>query len=196
MCPEVTKVALELTQPAYDTVVIPIAAANVARPEFFAVPRGGLLVGAVNKTNRHTNLVQAGRLERGNQLMITALSLHFPITAEAGALATVADKQAIRAGDMILSFGGDTEFLKVPVACIPNGGADPVLLTDAALAAASGAEVYGNGASVVQNKFYLHEPLPLHDQESVSIIFENMDAIVAPTEVTFMLWGTWLRPAR
>lgn len=196
MCPQVLNEGFSYTQPVYDTSVVPIAAAGAAVVPFFAVPRGGLLAVGINKTNRHTNLVQAGRLERDNSLMIDSVSFFFPTTAEAGALATVADKQAIRAGSFRLLFGGDTEFLKGPIAFLPNGGCDATLQTDAALAAASAAESYGNGVSVVQNRFHLNEPLPLANQESISVVFENMDAIVAPTEVCVVLWGTYLRPAR
>jgi len=184
------------TQPVYDSIVLPIGAAGAVVGTFFAVPRGGILAVGIAKNNRHTNMVQAGRLERDNSLMIESLSLHFPKTAEAGALPTVADIQAIRAGSFRVLFGGDTEFAKGQVCFIPNGGCDAVLTTDAGLAAATAAETYGNGISVVQNKYMLYEPLPLRDQESINVVFENMDAIVAPTEVTFVLWGTYLRPAR
>ncbi len=194
--PQVVGEGFTYTQPVYDTVVLPIGAAGVVVPIFFAVPRGGLLAVGINKNNRHTNLVQAGRLERDNSLMIEALSMHFPKTDEAGALPTVADIQAIRVGSFRVLFGGDTEFAKGQICFLPNGGCDAVLTTDGALAAATAAETYGNGVSVVQNKYMLYEPLPLRDQESISVVFENMDAIAAPTEVTFVLWGTYLRPAR
>lgn len=194
--PQVVGEGFTYTQPVYDTIVLPIGAAGAVVGTFFAVPRGGLLAVAIAKNNRHTNLVQAGRLERDNSLMIESLSLHFPQTAEAGALPTVADKQAIRVGSFRVLFGGDTEFAKGQICFIPNGGCDGILMTDAALAAATAAEVFGNGVSVVQNKYMLYEPLPLRDQESINVVFENMDAIVAPTEVTFVLWGTYLRPAR
>lgn len=194
--PQVVGEGFTYTQPVYDTIVLPIGAAGAVVGTFFAVPRGGLLAVAIAKNNRHTNLVQAGRLERDNSLMIESLSLHFPQTAEAGALPTVADKQAIRVGSFRVLFGGDTEFAKGQICFIPNGGCDGILMTDAALVAATAAEVFGNGVSVVQNKYMLYEPLPLRDQESINVVFENMDAIVAPTEVTFVLWGTYLRPAR
>lgn len=194
--PQVPGKGFTYTQPVYDSIILPAGAAGAVVGNFFAVPRGGLIAAAIAKTNRHTNLVQAGRLERDNSLMIESLSIFFPQTAEAGALPTVADKQAIRVGNFRLLFGGDTEFCKGPISFLPNGGCDATLQTDAALAAATAAEVYGNGVSVVQNKFMLYEPLPLRDQESINVIFENMDVIAAPTEITFVLWGTYLRPAR
>ena len=184
------------TQPIYDSIVLPIAAAGAVVGTFFAVPRGGLLAVAIPKSNRHTNLVQAGRLERDNSMMIESFSVHYPKTDEAGALPAVADINAIRVGSFRVLFGGDTEFAKGQVCFIPNGGCDAHLTTDGALAAATAAETYGGGVSVVQNKYMLYEPLPLRDQESINVVFENMDAIAAPTQVTFVFWGTYLRPAR
>ncbi len=191
-----TNRAFKYTQPIYDTVVFPAGAAGAVDGAFFAVPRGGLLVGAVIKNIRHTNLVQAGRLERDNTIIIDAMSMFFPRSAQAGADPTVADIQAIRAGSFRLLFGGDTDFGKGPLSFIPNAGCDAVLQTDAALAAATVAETYGNGVSVNANRYNLYEPLTLRNQESVSVVFENMDVIAAPTAVTFVLWGLYTRPAR
>ena len=183
------------TQPVYDSIILPIALAGVAVGQFFAIPWAGLIAAAVPKTWRHTNLVQAGRMERGNEIQIDSLSMFFPRTAEAGAFPTMADMDAVRAGAMRLRFGGDTDFLKVPIAAIPNGGMGITYSTDAALAA----EVnfaYNNGVSVAQNRFYLNQPIVLEEQETIGITFEDMDAIVAPIEVTFFLWGPNIRPVR
>jgi len=188
--------SLVYTQPVYDSIILPIdAVGGVAVGHFFAVPWAGLIAAAIPKTYRHTNVHQAGRLERGNEIQIDSLSMFFPRTAEAGAFPTMADMDAVRAGAMRLRFGGDTDFLKVPIATMPNGGMGITYSTDAALAA----EVnfaYNNGVSVVQNRFYLAQPIILAEQETIGVTFEDMDIIVAPTEVTFFLWGTNIRPTR
>ena len=180
------------TQPYYDTIILPIAAAGAIVGQFFAVPFGGLIAAGVPKTYRHTNLVQAGRLETGNEIQINAVTIHWPITAEAGAIVTVADKRATRSGNIRLRFGNDTEFLKLPTICIPSGGAGEVV-NDATLAALNDVQP---GVQVTQNRFWLEQPLVLKPQESVAVFIENMDAIVAPTEMSFVLWGSSIRPVR
>lgn len=189
--PMVPGKGLLYTQPYYDTIALPIAAAGAVVGQFFAVPFGGVLVAAIAKNFRHTNLVQAGRLETGNEMQIGALTIAFPRTAEAGALPTVPNRRAIRAGNIRLVFGGDTEFLKIPVAEIPSGNAGEVVV-DATVALND----VGFGVPVSQNKFYLDQPLVLKAQESVAVFIENMDAIAAITEVRFTLWGSALRPVR
>lgn len=189
--PMVPGQGLLYTQPYYDTIVLPAGAAGAVVGQFFAVPFGGAMTAAINKNWRHTNLVQAGRLETGRELQIGAVSIHWPITAEAGALPTVADKRATRAGNIRLVMGGDVEFLKIPTVLIPNAGAGEVVV-DATVALND----VQPGVSVTQNKFYLDEPLVLQAQESVGVFIENMDAIVAATEVVFVLWGASLRPVR
>lgn len=189
--PDVQGKALIYTQPYYDTLAFPISAAGALQAQFFAVPFGGALTAAINKNFRHTNLVQAGRLERGNQLRIGAMTLAFPVTAEAGALPTVADKRAVRAGNIRLVFGGDTNYLTVNAAEIPQGAAGEVVV-DATVALND----IQNGVPVVQNKFWFDEEMNLASQESVSVFLENMDAIAAVTEVRITLWGTATRPVR
>lgn len=189
--PMVPGKGLLYTQPYYDSIIIPAAAAGAFVGQFFQVPFGGLIAAGVPKTFRHTNLVQAGRLETGNELQIGAVSMHWPVTAEAGALPTVADKRATRSGNVRLVFGGDTEFLKVPTALIPQAGAGEVVV-DATVALND----VQPGVPVIQNRFYLEEPLVLKAQESIAVFIENMDAVVAPTELCCVLWGTSLRPVR
>lgn len=188
--PQLTSKGLLYTQPYYDTIIIPAGAAGAVVGTFFQVPFGGLMA-AVVKNARHTNLVQAGRLEEGKQLSIGAISMHWPITAEAGALPTVADKRASRAGNIRLMFGGDTEFLRVPVTLLPSAGAGEVVV-DATVALND----VQPGVQVAQNKFFLAEALPLAGNETVQCFIENMDAIVAPTEMTMVLWGLAIRPVR
>jgi hypothetical protein len=188
--PQVSGKGLLYTQPYYDTIILPAGAAGAVVGTFFQVQFGGLMA-AIVKNARHTNLVQAGRLEEGKQLSIGAISVHWPTTAEAGALPTVADKRAIRAGNVRLMFGGDTEFLRVPVALLPSAGAGEVVI-DATVALND----IQPGVQVAQNKFFLAEPLDLAGNETVQCFIENMDAVVAPTEVTMVLWGQSIRPVR
>lgn len=182
---------LVYSQPYYDTIIAPAALAGAFVGQFFAVPFGGLIAAGIPKNYRHTNFVQAGRLETGNDLQIGALSFHFPTTAEAGALPTVADKRALRSGNIRMVFGGDTEFLKIPTCLLPGASAGEVVVN--ATVALNDVQ---NGVPVTQNKYFLDEPLVLRAQESISIFIENMDAIVAPTEVCMVLWGTAVRPVR
>lgn len=193
--PQDTGTSLLYSQPLFDTTVIPAGLAGAVVSQFFVIPWSQPLVAGVPKTYRHTNMIQAGRLEEGNEMQIEAISLYFPRTAEAGAYPTIADMDAIRAGNFRLRFGGNSDYLILPIAAIPNGGWSPTYSTDAALAA----EVnftFNNGVSVTQNKLPLPQPIKLRSQETVGVTFENMDGIVAPTEVIFCLWGPAIRPVR
>ena len=107
----------------------------------------------------------------------------------------MADMDAIRAGAMRLRFGGDTDFLKVPIATMPNAGMGVTYSTDAALAAEANF-AFNNGVPVVQNRFMLAQPIVLEEQETISVVFEDMDIIAAATQVQFFLWGTNIRPVR
>jgi hypothetical protein len=169
-------------------------AAAATRGSFFTNPKGGILTGAVLKDDRHTNLVQAGRLEMGNEFKANAVSLHIRQSVQAGALPTVADIKAVSAGNMRLLMGGATEYLKSPCCLIPSGGADFVHMSN--IAAAVTEFSLTRGVAVTQNRFYLDEPIVIRSQESFEIILENMDAIVAPVHAVFVLWGTYLRPVR
>ena len=189
--PQVNGKALLYTQPQYDSIILPAGAAGAVVGTFFQIPFGSNIAAGVVKTKRHTNLVQAGRLEEGKQHSISAISIHWPVTAEAGALPTVADKRATRSGNIRLMFGGDSEFLVVPTCQIPGSGAGEVVV-DATVALND----VQPGVQVAQNKFFLAEPLSLAGNETIQVFIENMDAIVAPTEMCLMLWGQSIRPVR
>jgi hypothetical protein len=83
----------------------------------------------------------------------------------------------------------------VPIAAFPNAGMGVTYSTDAALAAAVNFE-FNNGVPVSQNRFPLAQPIVLEEQETISVVFEDMDIVVAPTMVQFFLWGTNIRPVR
>jgi hypothetical protein len=181
---------LVYTQPLFDTINL---AATATGGTFFAVPRGGA-IGAAVKDARHTNLVQAGRLEPGNELQANAISMHVRQSLQAGALPLDADVRAVYSGNVRILIGGQTEFLTIPAQLIPAGGADFVFFSNITPAAT---EFYlAKGVAATQNKFYLDEPLKLESQETITVILENCDAITAATHVTFVFWGTALRPVR
>ncbi len=187
--------SLLYSQPLYDSIILPVGLAGAVVQQFFAVPWAQPIAVGVPKTYRHTNMIQAGRMEKGNEMQIEAISMYFPRTGEAGAFPTIVDMDAIRAGNFRLRFGGNTDFLILPIAAIPNGGWSPTYSTDAALAA----EVnftFNNGVSVSANKLPLPQPIKLRSQETIGVTFENMDAIVAATEITIVLWGPAIRPVR
>ena len=178
------------TQPLYDTIHL-AAAATVGN--FFVVPFGGAL-GAGTKTFADTNLIQAGRLETGNELKVNALSFGFVQTDQAGAVPSVVDMKAVNAGNIRWLVGGSTEILKIPVSLIPSGGADFVFVSNIAAAAT---EFYmSKGVAVTQNKFYLDEPYILKANESIEVVLENMDTIAAAIRCRLVLWGTAIRPLR
>jgi hypothetical protein len=182
---------LFLTQPLYDTVQIPAAGVLAS---FFTVPRGGALTAAINKDDRHTNLVQAGRLELGNSFEIRAISLNVRHSVQAGALPIVADIKAVSSGSFRLIIGGQTEAFKIPTAYIPSGGADFVHMSN--IAAAATEFNLSRGVAVTQNRYMLEEVINIQPQESFEVRLENMDAIAAATQVAVMLWGVLLRPVR
>jgi hypothetical protein len=177
-----------MTQPLYDTIILPALAVGGA---FFAVPFGQLLVAGVLKNNRHTNLLQASKLEEGMEFTVDSVSMHLPQTAEAGALPTQADTRAVFSGDIRIVFGGVREFLRVPALMIPCGGANFVFFSNIVAAAT---EFYlSNGVAANQNRFPLM-PFTITQGETIQVILENCDPLVAPTEVTFVFWGQMKRP--
>lgn len=184
---------ITLTQPLYDRVQQPIAAAAGSILNFFQVPFGNPLIAGVNKTFRDTNLVQAGRLEEGNSHHITGISYFIPEIAQGGARALEIDIRAIHAGCLHL-FIGQTEYLKVPVAMIPNGGADLVMFSN--VAAAVTEWQLSNGISAAGNIFPLELPLDLDPNESLLVQITDIGVVAAATDVAVVLWGQLTRPVR
>ena len=189
--PTVAGKGLVYTQPLFDTIHL---AAAAVRGSFFVNPKGGILTAGVLKDDRHTNLVQAGRLEPGNELQCNAVSMHIRQSVQAGALPQDADIRAVFAGNIRFMLGGATLFLQLPCQMIPSAGADFVFFSNITPAAT---EFYvSNGVAAIQNKFHLDQPLTIRSQETIEVILENMDTIAAAVHVVFVLWGTALRPVR
>lgn len=175
-----------LFQPIYDTITL--AAAAVAG-DFFAVPFGGA-IGAGVKNYSHTNLVQGGRLERDTSFTLTGIAMF--VRAPGGARATQADIRALNEGSFDLQLG-TVSFLKVPIANIPNAGAELELVSN--IAAAATEYQLNKGVSAFGNKFILDQPLQILEQETINAHIQDF-VVAAPVTVTCVLFGTMERPVR
>ena len=184
----------ELSQPTYDTVQVAVAA--VAQTvSFFLTPLGGVMAGAVLKTRSDTNLVQAGRLDKGKTLEIQAISMHVRQTATGGAAISRADYDTIYNRSFVdLFIGGNTSFLRVPAIQIPAGNAQIEYRSN--ITAAVTEFSMWHGASLANNLFHLPISLNLEDQESIQVDLTIEAAIVAVCDVGLTLWGIEHRPVR
>ena len=189
--PRYTGESYVLSQPLYDTVQLAVAAAQVVR--FFAVPLGGLLVAGAPKTYAHTNLVQAGVLERGMDFEITGLSMHAWELAKAGAQPSLVDMQSLHSGHINLELG-QVSYERVQTALIPAGGAELVYFSN--IVAAPTAFHVNRGISAMSNRFHLTNTLRIQEQEAISVALELDTAIAAVMDVTFVMWGNLTRPVR
>lgn len=181
----VKNVGLVLDQPYYDTVSIAAAATSAT---FFQTPFGGTLVGTTLKDYSHTNLIQAGRLETNYVLEVDGISIHVKETATR---ATAADIRAIQTGSFIFTLS-NTTILTLPIALIPNGGAELVLFSNIAPAATEYA--LNKGVSAHQNRYMLKYPVTIDPQQTFQVTLQNFGTIAAATQVTVVLWGKLTRP--
>jgi len=180
-----------LSQPLYDTVQLAVAAAQVVR--FFQIPLGGLLVAGAAKTYAHTNMVQAGVLERGIDFEITGLSMYARELAKAGVQPSLVDMQSISSGHINLELG-QVSYERLPTAMVPAGGAELQYFSNIAPAVT---EFHVNrGITAVSNRFHLTNPIRIQEQEAISVTIDLDTAIAAVTDVTFVLWGNMTRPVR
>lgn len=187
----ITGASLEITQPIYDTV----QAAVVAGPQqinFFAVPIGGIMAGAVVKTRAQTNIVQAGRLERGNELTIQAISAFVRETAVGGARRSWVDYEAYYNNTHFNIQLGQKTWLRCTAAHIPSGGAELQYFSNI-VAAATEFEIT-HGLPAIGNVWTMQHPVILEENESIQVECNIGDAIAAVTDITFVLWGQLLRP--
>lgn len=182
-----------LTYPMYDTVQL--AAAGNQTVRFFSVPLGGIIAGAVTKTNAHTNLVQAGRLQKGWTMEITGLSFFVRQTAEGASEFTKADY------DTIFNYGfyelqiGQVEFSTLPLVQIGSAGAETQYFSN--ITAAATEYKNNHGLASIMNRFSLDDNiLILEDQESIEVRLTIPGTIAAVTDITSMLWGYVTRPVR
>lgn len=186
--PEVRGLGNRITQPIYDTIQL---ATTATSGTFFAVPFGGIFFGTTTKTFAETNLVQAGRLERGVSLDITDISLHVPSDI---VQALAINIRALNRGHLRLSIGQVT-FLDTPIADVGNGGAELVMFSN--IAAAATEFQLNKGVSVWPNKFHLDLPIRLGEQESIQVDIDGLSPILtAVLNITCLLWGVYTRPVR
>lgn len=176
----------QLTQPLYDNISMAAAATGGT---FFAVPYGGILTGTTAKTYADTNIVQAGRLERDTSFTLTGISL---FVRETATRATAADIRNFNMGSFDLTLGG-VSFLKLPIACIPNGGAELELISN--ITAAATEYQLNKGVSAFGNKLLLEMPLEILEQETIQVTVANF-LLVAAVQATCVLWGILKRPVR
>lgn len=188
--PNVDGAVLVYDQPIYDTIHLAAAAANGS---FFSIPKGGA-IGAGVKNLSHTNLVQAGRLEPGNELTIEAMTYAVINNDSAGAQPSFLDTKAVISGSLELKIGNVT-FHECAIAEVPSGASDIVFFSNIAAAVTEFNVQTSN--SVFQNKYLLPHPIQLKSQETIEVIISNFQqAIAAATRVRFVLWGTATRPVR
>jgi len=187
-----TKDRLVYTQPLYDTMQLPIAAA-AQMVSFFTIPFGGPLTAAINKGFQHTNLVQAGRLEKDIKLTIKGLSFALKGEVFAGVHPTWADYTAITENSSIELLIGQRSYLHLPTTLTPPGPGETTYMSN--IAAAATEYRPGHGLGSVNNVFKFEEPLLLDDQESIRVDLNVHVAVVAAVDVQLVLWGTMVRPA-
>ncbi len=184
--PNLPGAGLRLEQPIYDTINLAIGATS---GNFFTVPYGGILVGTTPKNYQQTNLVQASRLDTGYTMEVDAISIWFPETATRQ---SQVDIRAVQSGYFQLRIS-DTIFLTVPLAMIPNGGADLLLFSNITPAATE--FQLGKGTPVTQNRFYLREKITLNPQQTFYATIAGFHtAPAAATQVSCALWGILTRP--
>lgn len=180
-----------LTQPVYDTVQLAVVAGGQT-VSFFLVPQGGLLVAGTVKNFSHTNLVQAGRLEKGVELTIRAIS--FFVKDNAGAMVSLVDYLSIfNNGNINMMFAG-VSFLRLPVSALPPSSGDMFYFSNITPAATEFKMTRGVGT--FGNRLVLDNPMILEDQETIQIDLQIAGAIAAVTNVTLTLWGDLTRPVR
>jgi len=183
----------QLSQPIYDTVQAAAAAGQVL--SFFTNPLNGVMAGAVLKTYADTNMIQAGRLEKGLQLEITHISVSLRDTATGGARVTLADYLVFYNSAHVNLLIGQTSFLHLPVKHIGSAGEETQYFSNIAAAATEYKVNHGLGS--VMNRFPLApNELILEDQESIEVQITIGGTLAAVTDVTCTLWGNLIRPVR
>lgn len=182
----------QLTQPIYDTVQLAAAAGQTIN--FFSIPLNGALTAAANKTYAHTNLIQAGRLEKGINMTMTGLGLAVRGLASGGARVTLVDYDVIFDTGHINLLIGNVSFLHLPTIAIPSGALENQYFSNITPAATE--YRVNHGLSSVANIYRLDSPLILEDQESIQVDLFIGGTVAAVTDVTFFIFGEQTRPVR
>jgi hypothetical protein len=166
------------------------AAAGPLEYEFFSIPRLGALNGSVDKDYRHTNMVQANRLEEGQEFTIRGLSAYFRLDAAANP--TVADAEIVNSGWYQIKIGNQHTVLTEPLCRVPNGGADLVYFWDNSAAAQL---AIARGVSAASNVRPLTEAIRIENRERFSVTVTLPGTIAAVTQLTFVLHGDFVQTA-
>lgn len=180
-------------QPVYDTIRVPVVA-GVQTVSFFVIPQTGLLAAGIPKTYAMTNLLQVGRIDKGYQLTIKAISLtvlqQLMVT---GTVRTWVNYQAIYNLSFLDFRFNDRNYLYVPTQMVPPGAEENALFSNIAPAAT---EFYPNhGLGGFTNKFKLDNPLTLEEEETIRVdLFVGSAVAVAAVDVRLTLWGDMIRP--
>lgn len=182
----------QLNQPIYDTVQLAAVAGQMAN--FFSIPLNGALTAAANKTYAHTNLIQAGRLEKEIEMVIVGMTLAVRDTASGGARYTLADYLIIYDTAHINLLIGGVSFLHIPAMRCPAGVGETQYFSNITPAATE--YKVNHGLSSVVNVYRFDNPLVLEDQESIQVELRVDGTIAAVTDVTLFLEGTQRRPVR
>ncbi len=180
----------KLWEPLYDTVQL-AAAAGPLEYQFFRVPLGGLLVAGAPKGYQHTNMTQAGVLERGKVFQVRGYSMHLRSLAKAGAAPTFVDAGVVKDGHINVEYG-QVSFLRSQASAFPSGGHD-IVLNDTVTVNVQ------FGVSANANIFWLNGPeawIDIAEQEDIMVTLAIPGTIVAVTDVTFVIWGMETRPVR
>jgi hypothetical protein len=181
-----------LTQPIYDTMQLAVAAGQTV--SFFSVPFGGAFTAAIVKDYRHTNLVQAGRLEKGLEIEIEALSFIVKNEVDAATAVAWADYTMIYNSSHLNLQIGQVSFLRLPLTQLPPGPGETDYYSN--IAAAVTEFKAGKGIGSINNVFKLPNVLILEDQESIQVDLFVGGTPSAVTDVQLVLWGTQTRPVR
>ncbi len=183
----------QITQPLYDTVQLAVAAV-AQTASFFVVPLNGILAGVFVKTYSHTNLVQAGRLEKGIELTIKGISFFVRDVATDGAVVSFADYLSVYNISHLNLLIGQQSFFRMTLPEIAPAAAEINYFSNIAPAPTEFKATKGIGT--VRNYFPIDNHLVLEDQESIQVDVEVESAIVAVTDITLMLHGDMTRPVR
>ena len=180
--------AQEIFQPIYDTIALPVAAINGV---FFAVPQGGVLVGAALKTRAHTNLVLAGQLEKGVNILVDSIGF---AVRETVVRATTADIQALFRGSLAVLVGQKV-MLECPLVAVGNAGAVAYSPAGGTTVAATTTEQWLNGIPAFNNRFILPKgyEIGIEEQTTVQAIIADF-VVAAALQCTLTLFGIYTRP--
>jgi hypothetical protein len=180
-----------LTQPLYDTMQAAAVAGQTL--SFYSIPLNGPLTAAINKTYAHTNVIQAGRLEKGVELTIKGISFAIRPTIAAGTAVTLVDYKAIYEASHINMQIGQVSVLRLPLNEIPAGCSENQYFSNIAAAATEFQSNHGLGA--ISNVLPIN-PLVLEENETIQVDLFIGGTVAAVTNLRMVLWGDMTRPVR